>query len=669
MFKFYKKREATMRDRFMFRVLLPPFLILLIVGGIGFWQLNRFLTTQAISDLKIAADASAIRLERELAIRATVLKNTGEEIAVIKNTYIADLSTLENNRANCRAYYLEEFTFFNSPDDACALFLDNLSGARPSLQIIEDTYIEEAKNLQTIETTNINQRLSAFKQFFPETLATIVANNDGQILSSAVSGDADISPADLTELAILSLERAIEGELVTVGNFKLAVFGFPTSEGSVLAAYDINSQNFIVPSWQSTPIDNNEALAIVTVPGETILYPRLRNESEFVAKTQTITNDSSVNVSLNNVQNIVTGTSVGGSNWMVMVASPEAVVFSPLRDTQIAVLFLAGLFIIGFLWVGTYFIKKMTDNIAQLVTGALVFGSGRLDYKLNIDTSVREFKQLEDTMSFMAKRIAKNEKENDERNKEFISIATHELRAPMTSIIGYLSMLKENVDKKLNKQDKMLLDTAYEGTTRLRELVNDMLDAARLEGGREEFNYKDIDISKHIVECINSMEVVAKENDITLIYDDAHKSSVYADEQKLRIILNNFMSNAIKYNHKKGTVEVSHSNSEGQLITSIANTGPSIPANQQQHMFEKFFRVDTPEHRKVTGTGVGMYVTKQYIEAMGGKVWFTSNPNEKTIFNFSLPNAGKANTITSTKKSTIKPTDSKWIMRWHKRMK
>lgn len=87
-------------------------------------------------------------------------------------------------------------------------------------------------------------------------------------------------------------------------------------------------------------------------------------------------------------------------------------------------------------------------------------------------------------------------------------------------------------------------------------------------------------------------------------------------------------------------------------------------------MFEKFFRVDTPEHRKVTGTGIGMFVTKQYILAMNGKVWFSSSPGQNTVFYFSLPISTSENSkkIKSTK-VTPQSNNSKWIMRWRKRMK
>lgn len=671
--KFFTKRsqktphEVTMRDRFMSRVLLPPFILLLIIGGVGFWRLNDFLRTQAVKDLQTAAQATAIRLEREVAIRQTILANTAEEITEVKNAYTTDLQALESNRAACREYYQERFRFTGAPNGACDLFIRLSSNARPSLALIEDIYIEEAKSLQATEINTINQRLTTFKLFFPEIIALLVVGEDGRIVSSAVSGGT-LSSDDFLENALLARTQSIEGKVQTIDGLKLTLFGGPTSQGAVLAAYDVNNENYLRPTWLSTPIEAEDALPLIVDIGDKVVYPNVRDESEVLAKTTELSNKSNITTKLSDVENVIVSTPVAGTTWSVMVASPEAIVYAPLRDTQFTAVVIAGLFVMGFLWVGTFFIQRTTNSIAQLVTAAMVYGSGRLDYKLTLPESEKEFRQLADTMNYMARRIAESEREIDEKNKEFISIATHELRAPMTSIIGYLSMLKENLEKKLDKENTLLFDSAYDGTIKLRDLVNDMLDAARLEGGREEFVIKKLLISDYIEATMTTMQVVAKQNNITLSYDKKDAASVYADEAKLRIILNNFLSNAVKYNRHGGHVKVNHSLKEGQLVTSIANNGPSIPTDQQAHMFEKFFRVDTPEHRKITGTGIGMYVTKQYIEAMNGKVWFTSSPGEDTVFYFSLPIEGNETTqnVTTAPK---KPTNSKWIMRWRRRLR
>lgn len=665
-FQQFKSHEVTMRDRFIVRVLLPPFLLLIVIGGVGFWQLNNFLTSQAIGDLQVAAEATAIRLDREIAIRETVLESTGEEITTIKNNYLTNLATLENNREGCRRFYTRALTFTNAPRGYCD---DFATSAEPSLRQIEDVYVEKAKALQSVEVAAINQRLSAFKQFFPETLAVMVFGEDGEIISSALSGDAALSTEPLTKLARASGGDRLRGTTIEVENRVLAVFTFPMPEGgSVLAAYDVNNTNYIDPSWRSTPIDTAKASAIVVETGEAVVYPSVRNEFEFITETKDIAEGESSITELSGVNNVVVSEKVGESDWSILIASPEAIVLGPSRDAQFVTFIIGGLFIIGFLWVGTFFIKRMTDNLAKLVTGAMIYGSGRLDYKLDISSSEKEFRQLADTMNYMAQRIAISEKENDERNKEFISIATHELRAPMTSIIGYLSMFKENREKRLSKKDKLLLDSAYDGTLKLRDLVNDMLDAARLEGGREEFTIQKLKMSDFVEACFESMKVVAGEGKVSLKYDSKSAADVFADEGKLRIILNNFVSNAIKYNHKSGHVKVTHTKHKGQLVTAIANSGPTIPKDQQEHMFEKFFRVDTPEHRKVTGTGVGMFVTKQYVLAMNGDVWFMSEPGKDTVFYFSLPIADGSKSAVKPTTVTPKPQDSRWIMRWRKHL-
>ena len=110
-----------------------------------------------------------------------------------------------------------------------------------------------------------------------------------------------------------------------------------------------------------------------------------------------------------------------------------------------------------------------------------------------------------------------------------------------------------------------------------------------------------------------------------------------ADEQYLRVIINNFVSNAIKYNRPGGKVVISHALKGDKLVTSIEDNGLGIPESQKAHIFEKFFRIQDASHKDIPGTGLGMYITKQYIEQMRGKVWFESTHGKGTIFYFSLP--------------------------------
>jgi signal transduction histidine kinase len=143
---------------------------------------------------------------------------------------------------------------------------------------------------------------------------------------------------------------------------------------------------------------------------------------------------------------------------------------------------------------------------------------------------------------------------------------------------------------------------------------------------------------KPIIEDVMvTMAVVADIAKVNLQYKSAHAGTVIADEQRLRIIINNFVSNAIKYNRPDGRVIISHLVKGDQLITSIEDNGLGIPDDQKAHMFEKFFRVEHEDRKTVTGTGLGMYITKQYIDDMHGQLWFESSHGKGTTFYVSLP--------------------------------
>jgi signal transduction histidine kinase len=650
MLRMFGKRDSSLQGRFIGRVLLPPFLVLLVLGGLGFWQLDRLLRDQAIENLSSAAEATSIRLERE--------------IFIVKSKYQADIKKLQKDRAECRKHYEAEFTFSGSPGGVCDSFSVNLASSRPSLALIEDTYVNKAKELQANQRQNINQRLSAYKQFFPETLAVMILD-DKQVVSSALSGAFEGSNEPFIADAKAARTAPVNGKVIQLEKFELAVFAFPIAKGSVLAAYDVNNKNYINSSWESSPINKDQSLVVILDSLGQVVYPELRDGAEL--SNPKIRDKGYSEIKLAGVRNIAVGKEVAGSNWLVVVTSPKAAVLSPIRDAQLVSAIIIGLLIVGFLWVGTFFIQRTVNNIIQLVTGAMVFGSGRLDYKLNLSHAEKEFKQLAETMNYMARRISDTEREIDMKNKEFISIATHELRTPMTAIIGYLSLFKEKHDKKLDKDSKKYLEEAYYGTVRLRDLINDMLDVARLEGGKVEFNLAPQNFEKIIDEIIDTQTTIANMSNIKLSYDSSQAAMVLADEGRLRIVINNLVSNAIKYNRPGGFVKVSHERKDGQLITVVKDNGLGIPAEQKNQIFEKFFRVKNSDRNTITGTGLGMHITKRYVQEMNGKIWFDSTHGQGSTFYVSLPIGHKGDE--QHKQVASDNNQSPWIMRWRKRLK
>lgn len=633
----WRHHGNNLQWRFIVRVLAPPFLILLLLGILGLWQLDKYIRNQAISELDRAAISTSAKLEREFTIRQTILKRTGEDLFNIKSDYVRDRLALDKKREDCAAYIKLKKSFLGAPNGICDPFLSEFALKGTTLLAIEDSYVRSGNQLIHAQEQKIQDRLAAYNQFFPETRVLLVADDKQQVVSSATSSTINASTDAFLPYLKDVKSQTVEGRVVTLEGLQLAVFAYPVEGGSVLAAYNLASKSFIKQTWDSTPIDRSRALAVILDSTGKTAYPNTQAGDIFKDYSVSLRHGQYTKVNLNKVPHIAVAAESGAAKWLVVVASPEAVVFGPLRDAQLAAVLVIGFLLVGFLWVGAIFIQRTVRSIMWLVSGALLFAGGKLNYTIRLPNADKEFTQLAETMNVMAWRIADAEKQIDEKNKEFISIATHELRTPLTAILGNLSMAVEDFTDQLNGPVKSIVDQAYQGTIRLRDLVNDMLDMARLEGGRVEFVIEKQNIQKLISEVAATLKVTADMQQIGIDYNSVQAKPVLADASKLRIVLNNFVSNAIKYNRPGGHVKVYHQYKDGKLVTAVSDSGLGIPDDQKAHMFEKFFRVSHPDRKDVVGTGLGMYVTKRYVLAMGGQVWFESAHGTGTTFYFSLP--------------------------------
>lgn len=630
-------RPGNLGRHFVLWVLMPPFCVLLVVAVIGLWQLNNVLHRQAIDGLRRSATTTAAALEQQFSLRDTVLKQTGTELLIIKNEYRVNRTALDDNHNACRAYLLKNANPRQAPNGVCQPFLGGLDSTAGRLAALENEYARLGEALIGDQNQRINERLSAFKAFFPETLALVVLDDTKQPVSSALSGAFKGSIAPFQADAETALRHAIKSKLTTVSGFRLAVSAFPFGGGSALAAYDLQHENFIRQTWSNAPIDRTRSLALLLDSSGKPAYPLLKDSNQLTSRVHDLRHKAYVDIKLDGVDHTVVAARVTGSDWLAVVASPTAAVLATSRDAQLAGLVIIGLLMVGFLWVGTFFIQRTLRNIVKLAQAALIFGSGKLEHTIRLKHADGEFLQLADTMNLMAKRIAAAEQALDTKNKEFIAVASHELRSPLTAIVTNLSVFQDVHTKQLGAEAKQLIDEAFDGTVRLRDLVNDMLNVARLESGTPDFVTSAVPINTVIKDIVSKMSHVAADSKVKLEYNPAHAAKVVTDEQYLRVITTNFVSNAVKYNRPGGNVAISHIVQDDKLVTMIEDTGLGIPEAEKARIFEKFFRVRHADRKHVTGTGLGMYITKRYIEQMGGQVWFESQHGKGTKFYFSLP--------------------------------
>lgn len=227
-------------------------------------------------------------------------------------------------------------------------------------------------------------------------------------------------------------------------------------------------------------------------------------------------------------------------------------------------------------------------------------------------------------------------KEVDEMKDNFISMASHELRTPVTALRGFAQLALANIKKGSTANlghDIEIIDKSADG---IANLVNDMLDVSRIEQKRMQVEMKPVDITSIITEVLTQLNAQATEKKLTLNYQKTAPLIVMADEQKLKQVLVNIVGNAIKYT-PAGSVSVSHETAGDKVRTLISDTGMGIPAEELPKLFEKFHRVQNDKTKNIRGTGLGLWITKQIIEIMNGKLLIESIENKGTTMIVSLP--------------------------------
>ncbi|HNY35951.1 MAG TPA: HAMP domain-containing sensor histidine kinase [Candidatus Pacearchaeota archaeon] len=230
-------------------------------------------------------------------------------------------------------------------------------------------------------------------------------------------------------------------------------------------------------------------------------------------------------------------------------------------------------------------------------------------------------------------------KEVDAMKDEFISMASHELRTPVTVIRGYATMMIEEAQKLgVNNEAKEYLSIIDVSSERLNNLIEDLLNVSRIEQGRLKMDIKEIEIWPLIEETIKEMKIQADNKGLVLscVLEPNTKSFIFADKDRLKQVLINIIGNSIKYT-PSGSVEVKALNRDSNLVIIIKDTGIGMTAKQREHLFEKFYRIKTKKTEDIVGTGLGLWITKQIIELMKGTITIDSMENVGTQVTLEFP--------------------------------
>ena len=236
------------------------------------------------------------------------------------------------------------------------------------------------------------------------------------------------------------------------------------------------------------------------------------------------------------------------------------------------------------------------------------------------------------------------QKKMDRLKNEFVSMVSHELRTPLTSIRGSLGLVGGGVAGELPAQAKALIDIAYSNTERLLTLINDILDTEKIQSGKINFDFKPQPLLPLVEQAILANKGYAERHHVTFtLVEGLPGVRVNVDGERLMQVMSNLLSNAAKFSHVDGKVEISVSLENQRVRIAVSDHGVGVPDSFRGQIFDKFTQADSSDTRHKGGTGLGLSITKSIVEMMQGEIGFDSKPGVGSTFYFTLPLWNEAN--------------------------
>jgi signal transduction histidine kinase len=350
--------------------------------------------------------------------------------------------------------------------------------------------------------------------------------------------------------------------------------------------------------------------------------------------------------------------------WLVFVEEPLSEAFAPLE----AAIWRTALLLVAFLVLatatGVLLARRLVRPIETIQTAAANIGAGALDQRIEVASNdelgalAEEFNrmaaQLQESYAGLEHRVEERTqelatalRELDEKSREleraskhkseFLASMSHELRTPLNAIIGFSQALRERMFGDLNAKQEEYLDDILASANHLLELINDVLDLSKVEAGQLELEVRSFSLRDALESGVVMVRERALEGDIRItLGTDPEIDELEGDERRIRQVIFNLLSNAVKFTPPGGTVNVTVAQVNGEVRVEVADTGPGIAAEDQSRIFEDFQQTEAGVAQR-EGTGLGLALSKRFIELHGGRIWVDSELGAGSAFVFTLP--------------------------------
>lgn len=282
--------------------------------------------------------------------------------------------------------------------------------------------------------------------------------------------------------------------------------------------------------------------------------------------------------------------------------------------------------------------RDVYKPIKELSVAMNRIGAGDFDYRLSqeYEGEIGVLYQNYERMRWQLKESEEEKQQNEKKSKELVSNISHDLKTPITSIKGYVEGIMDGVADTPEKMDKYI-KTIYSKANDMDRLINELTTYSGIDSNKIPYHFHIIDISDYFEDCVEEVGLDLEQKNIRLNYTNlvTPGTNIVADPEQLKKVINNIISNSVKYmGHDKGVIDIRILDESESVKIEIEDNGKGIPAKDIGNIFERFYRTDASRNSMQGGSGIGLSIVKKIIEDHGGYIWATSKEGEGTCMHF-----------------------------------
>ncbi len=282
-------------------------------------------------------------------------------------------------------------------------------------------------------------------------------------------------------------------------------------------------------------------------------------------------------------------------------------------------------------------INKQDKDIIGIISSELTVATQNALRFEEIENFTVTLQEKVDDATRKLKKANEKLKQMDETKDEFISMASHQLRTPLTAVKGYVSMVLEGDAGPLNEMQTKLLEQSFTSSQRMVFLIADLLNLSRLKTGKFIIEAKATNLADVIQGEVEQLKDTAAGRNLELVYEKPEEfPSLMLDETKIRQVIMNFVDNAIYYTPAGGKIQIHLADKEKSVEFTVHDNGIGVPAAEQHHLFNKFYRAKNAQKARPDGTGLGLFMAQKVIVAQGGAILFSSEVGKGSTFGFTF---------------------------------